>query len=132
MASTAQRSGLWRHPEFLKLWSAQTISLFGSMIGRFALPLVAIYTLDASPFQVATLGAANVAPGLLLGLFAGVWVDRLRRRPLLIAADLGRALLIGSVPGIWLGAQLTRKMPEKLVRALLCTALVTAGLKVIH
>lgn len=104
MASTAQRSGLWRHPEFLKLWSAQTISLFGSMIGRFALPLVAIYTLDASPFQVATLGAANVAPGLVLGLFAGVWVDRLRRRPLLIAADLGRALALATVPlAYWLG-----------------------------
>ena len=98
MAIAAQRSGLWRHSEFLKLWSAQTISLFGSLIGRFALPLVAIYTLNASPFQVATLGAANVAPGLALGLFAGVWVDRLRRRPLLIAADLGRALALATVP----------------------------------
>jgi MFS family permease len=105
MAVTAQRSGLCRHPEFLKLWSAQTISLFGSIIGRFALPLVAIFTLNASPIQVATLGAANVAPGLALGLFAGVWVDRLRRRPLLIAADLGRALALASVPlAFWLGA----------------------------
>jgi hypothetical protein len=62
------------------------------------LPLVAIYTLDAGPLPVAILGAANVAPGLLLGLFAGVWVDRLRRRPLLIAADIGRALALASVP----------------------------------
>lgn len=105
MATTARRSGLWRHPDFLKLWTGQTISLFGSLIGRFALPLVAIYTMDASPLQVATLGAASVAPGLALGLFAGVWVDRLRRRPLLIAADLGRALALGSVPAAyWLGA----------------------------
>jgi MFS family permease len=105
MAIAAQRSGLSRHPEFLKLWSAQTISLFGSLIGRFALPLVAIYTLNASPIQVATLGAANVAPGLVLGLFAGVWVDRLRRRPLLIAADLGRALALATVPlAYWVGA----------------------------
>ncbi len=105
MAIAAQRAGLWRHPEFLKLWSAQTISLFGSLIGRFALPLVAIFTMNASPIQVATLGAANVAPGLALGLFAGVWVDRLRRRPLLIAADLGRALALVSVPiAFWLDA----------------------------
>ena len=105
MASTARRSDLWQHPDFLKLWTGQTISLFGSLIGRFALPLVAIYSLNASPLQVATLGAANVAPGLLLGLFAGVWVDRLRRRPLLIAADLGRALALATVPvAFWLGA----------------------------
>ena len=105
MANPAQRPGLWRHPDFLKLWTGQTISLFGSLIGRFALPLVAIYTLDAGPLPVALLGAANVAPGLVLGLFAGVWVDRLRRRPLLIAADLGRALALGSVPlAAWLGA----------------------------
>jgi MFS family permease len=104
MASAARRSTLWRHPEFLKLWSAQTISLFGSLIGRFALPLVAIFTLNASPIQVATLGAAGVAPGLALGLFAGVWVDRLRRRPLLIAADLGRALALATVPlAYWVG-----------------------------
>lgn len=105
MATTAQRSGLWRHPDFLKLWTGQTISLFGSLIGRFALPLVAIYTMNASPIQVATLGAANVAPGLALGLFAGVWVDRLRRRRLLIAADLGLALALVSVPiAYWLDA----------------------------
>jgi MFS family permease len=104
MAATAQRTNLWRHSEFLKLWSAQTISLFGTQIGRFALPLVAIFSLNASSIQVATLGAAGVAPGLALGLFAGVWVDRLRRRPLLIAADLGRALALATVPiAYWVG-----------------------------
>src|SRR6478672_5438540 len=90
--------GLWRHADFLKLWTGQTVSLFGSLIGRFALPFVAIYTLNATPFQVAVIGAAGVAPGLLLGLLAGVWVDRLRRRPILIAADIGRALLLLSIP----------------------------------
>lgn len=105
MAITARRSGLWRHPDFLKLWMAQTISLFGSAIGGFALALVAILTLNAGPVESATVGAARVAPGLALGLFAGVWVDRLRRRPLLIAADLGRALALVSVPvAWWLGA----------------------------
>ncbi len=105
MATVTRRSGLRRHPDFLKLWAAQTISLFGSQVGGFALSLVAILTLNAGPVEVALLGAARVAPGLALGLFAGVWVDRLRRRPLLIAADLGRALALFSVPvAWWLGA----------------------------
>src|SRR4051794_9678904 len=90
--------GLWRHADFLKLWTGQTVSLFGSLIGRFALPFVAIYTLNATPFQVAVIGAAGVAPGLLLGLLAGGWGDRLRRPPILIAADIGRALVLGSGP----------------------------------
>jgi hypothetical protein len=94
----ACRGGLWGHGDFLKLWSGQTVSIFGSLIGRFALPLVAIYTLHATPFQIATLSAAEVGPGLALGLLAGVWVDRLRRRPVLIAVDLGRAVALGTVP----------------------------------
>lgn len=92
---------LRQDPNFLKLWAGQTVSLFGSLIGRFALPFVAIYTLNATPFQVAAIGAAGVAPGVLLGLLAGAWVDRLRRRPILIAADLGRALVLATVPLAW-------------------------------
>lgn len=91
-------TGLWRHPDFLKLWAGQTVSVFGSLITRFALPLLAILTLQATPLQVALLGIAEIAPGLLLGLFAGVWVDRLRRRPVLIIADLARAALLCWVP----------------------------------
>ena len=75
-----RRAGLWRHPDFLKLWAGQTVSLFGSLIGRFALPLVAVLTLDATPAQVALLQVVDMAPGILVGLFAGAWVDRLRRR----------------------------------------------------
>ena len=82
----------------MKLWAGQTISIFGTLITGVALPLTAIYALHATPAEVALLSAANVAPGLALGLFAGVWVDRLRRRPILIAADVGRALALGSVP----------------------------------
>ena len=88
-------TGLWRNPDFLKLWAGQTVSEFGSLLPT--LGYVAILLLDATPFQVALLEAANTAPGLLFALFAGVWVDRLRRRSLLIAADLGRALLLGFV-----------------------------------
>lgn len=90
--------GLWRHADFLKLWGGQTVSLFGSLLTQFALPLLAALLLDAGAAQMALLAAAEVAPGLLLGFFAGVWVDRLRRRPLLIAADIGRALALVSIP----------------------------------
>ena len=89
---------MWRRPDFVKLWAGQTVSIFGTLITGVALPLTAIYALHATPAEVALLSAANVAPGLALGLFAGVWVDRLRRRPILIAADVGRALALGSVP----------------------------------
>ncbi len=94
----ARFHGLWRKPDFLKLWTGQTISQVGTLITGLALPLAAIGLLRASPAQVALLSAAGSVPRLLLVLFAGVWVDRLRRRPLLIAADLGRALALGSVP----------------------------------
>lgn len=90
--------GLWRHPDFLKLWAGQTISVFGSLITGLALPLVAILSLTAGPLEVAILNVAGVAPGLLIGLVAGLWVDRLHRRPLLVAADLARAFLLASIP----------------------------------
>src|ERR1700730_3318692 len=91
-------SGLWRHPEFMKLWAGETISRFGSAISQLAIPLTAALVLNASPTQMGLLGAFEFAPFLLLSLFAGVWVDRLLRRPILIIADIGRALLIGSIP----------------------------------
>jgi MFS family permease len=90
--------GLWRHPDFLKLWAGQTISAFGSLVTTFALPVTAILLLNATPLQITLLSAAEYAPGLLISFFAGVWVDRLRRRPILIVADLGRAALLGSIP----------------------------------
>jgi MFS family permease len=92
------QGGLWRHADFLKLWSAQTISQFGSQITAIALPLVAVLSLHATAFQVAALSAVDFVPFLLFSLPAGVWVDRLPRRPILIAADLGRACALGSIP----------------------------------
>jgi hypothetical protein len=91
-------TGLWRHPDFLKLWAGQTVSAFGSIVGRTALQFAAILSLHASPVDMALLGAANLAPGILTGLVVGAWIDRLRRRPLMIAADLGRAALLGTIP----------------------------------
>ena len=92
------RGGLWRHADFLKLWSAQSISQLGTQISGIALPLVALYALHASAFQVAALGTVEFLPFLLFTLPAGVWVDRLRRRWIMVVADFGRALSLGSIP----------------------------------
>ncbi len=94
----ARLRGLWRNPHFVRLWTGQTISIFGSFIGNTALLFLAILVLNATPVQMAWLVAATRIPGFLVGLVAGVWVDRLRRRPILIGADLGRAILLGSIP----------------------------------
>jgi MFS family permease len=90
--------GLWRHPEFVKLWTGQTISQFGTQVSQLAIPLTGALVLNASPAQMGLLGAFEFAPFLLLSLFAGVWVDRMSRRPILIVADIGRAVLLGSIP----------------------------------
>jgi MFS family permease len=92
------KGGLWRHSDFLKLWSAETVSQVGSQVTGLALPFVAIVTLDVSPFEVALLGIVEFAPFILISLPAGVWVDRLQRRPILIVGDLGRAALLASIP----------------------------------
>jgi MFS family permease len=101
------QGGLWRHRDFLKLWSAETISQFGSAVTGLALPLVAIIVLHASAFEVAALGTIEFAPFILFSLPAGVWVDRLRRRPILIAGDLGRAALLASIPAVHFAGTLT-------------------------
>lgn len=93
-----QFTGLWRHPDFVRLWAGQTVSVFGSLTTRIALPFTAVVYLDARPFQIALVTAADVIAGICFGLFAGVWVDRLRRRPMMIAADIGRAVIVSSVP----------------------------------
>lgn len=89
---------LWRNPNFVRLWTGETISIFGSLIGRTALPFTAILVLDAGPIQIALLSAAELVPAFLAGPFVGVWVDRLRRRPIMIAADVGRFALLGTIP----------------------------------
>ncbi len=93
-----QITGLWQNPDFIKLWVGQAISAFGSHITWQALPLTALLLLAASPTELGFLTAAGTAPVLMFGLVAGVWVDRLPRRPIMIAADLGRTVLLGSIP----------------------------------
>jgi MFS family permease len=90
--------GLWLNHDFMKLWVGETVSVFGSQVTALALPLTAVLILKASPLEMGILGAVEMAPFLILSLFVGVWVDRLPRRPILIIADLGRALLLGSIP----------------------------------
>jgi MFS family permease len=92
------RGGLWRHGDFLKLWTAETISVFGAQIGGFALPLVAIITLDVSPLHVSALFVVGFAPFLLISLPAGVWIDRLPRRPILVIADFARFGALATIP----------------------------------
>ncbi|MGV9457316.1 MFS transporter [Streptomyces sp. NPDC003635] len=100
-----EAGGLLRQRDFRLLWAGETASRFGSNITGVAMPLVAVVTLDASTFWVSTLAAAAWLPWLLIGLPAGAWVDRLPRRPLMIACNLGSLLLLLSVPAAaWLDA----------------------------
>ena len=92
------RRGLLRHRDFLKLWSGETISVFGSQITLLALPWIAATILHVSPFEFGLLGTIEFLPFIMLSLPAGVWVDRLRRRPILIAGDVGRAVSLASIP----------------------------------
>jgi MFS family permease len=92
------RRGLWRDRDFLNLWGAATVSQVGSQVTLIALPLVAVLVLDATTFQVALLTTFDFLPFLLFGLPAGVWIDRLARRPVMIATDLGRALALCTIP----------------------------------
>jgi hypothetical protein len=89
---------LWRQPEFLKLWIGNSISSVGSQVTVLALPLAAVLIFNAGPAETGMLTAAGVAPNVLVGLFAGAWIDRAPRRPIRVAADLGNALVIASVP----------------------------------
>jgi predicted MFS family arabinose efflux permease len=89
---------LWRHADFLRLWTGQTISRLGSVVTRTALPLVALLVLGAGPREMAYLVIAASAGVLVVGLVAGAWVDRLRRRPILVWTDVIRAALLFLIP----------------------------------
>lgn len=97
----SEAGDLWRHADFLRLWAAQAVSAFGSRITRTALPIIAVTTLDQSAGVVSLLMAMQLGPGILVGLLAGGYIDRSRKRPILIAADLFRALAVGSLTLAW-------------------------------
>jgi MFS family permease len=92
------KGALRHHRDFRLLWGGETVSELGSQISLLAIPLLAVKTLHATTFQMGLLTAASTAAFLIVGLPAGVWVDRVRRRRLMVAADLGRFLALGSIP----------------------------------
>jgi MFS family permease len=94
----AKARGVLANPDFAKLWAGETVSLIGTQVTQFALPLVAVITLNATVLEVGILNALKFVPVIVIAVFAGVWLDRRRRRPVLIACSLGNAVLIGLVP----------------------------------
>jgi MFS family permease len=105
-SSTVLNASLWRHADFMKLWAGQTVSELGSVVTRTAVPLVALLVLGAGPLEMALLVVSASLAVLLVGFFAGAWVDRLRRRPLLISADAIRAVLLFTIPAAYLAGTL--------------------------
>jgi MFS family permease len=99
--SAAERS-LWHDGNFLTLWSGQTFSEFGAQISMLGIPVLAVVLLDATAFQVGVLDAAGLVAFLLIGLPAGVWVDRMRKRHVMIWADAVRAVAIATIPVMWM------------------------------
>jgi MFS family permease len=97
----SERTGLWRHADFKRLWAAQIVSAFGSRITRTALPIIAITTLDQPEAIIGILAAMQLAPGVVLAMFAGGFVDRGDKRKILIGADLFRALAVASLTLTW-------------------------------
>lgn len=95
---------LWRSANFRNLWSSVVISTYGSLLRGSAMVYAAIFLLQAPPAAIGALRLAEMVPGFVMGLVAGVWVDRLRRRPILIASDILRAVVLITVPlAAWLG-----------------------------
>src|SRR3954453_18210898 len=92
---------LWRHADFMKLWTGQTVSSLGSVVTRTAVPLVAVLLLSAGPTEIALVIVSQSLAVLLVGFFAGAWVDRVRRRPVLITADAMRAVLLFTIPAAY-------------------------------
>lgn len=106
-AAVPHRRSLWRQGDFMKLWTGQSISQFGDEITLLAIPLLAIEILGAGAFEMGILGVVRFLPWIFFTLPAGVWIDRIRRRPILIGADLARAALLASIPLAFVGGWLT-------------------------
>ncbi len=90
--------GLWRSPDFVKLWTSLTVTAFGSQITNLALPLTAAVMLHATPWQMGVLVALETLPFALVSLHAGVLIDRVRKLPIVILSDIGRGLALLAIP----------------------------------
>ena len=117
------RSPIWRNAAFVRVVAASSTSVFGSMITHLAIPFVAILVLDAGPLEVSVLRGLELGTALVVGLIAGAWVDRLRRRPVLIWADLGRAAVLVTIPIAFVLGVLT--LWQLIVVAVLASVLTT-------
>ncbi|MEU6378191.1 MFS transporter [Streptomyces sp. NPDC046909] len=97
-AAPPGRGGLWRHRDFLVFWTGETLSLYGTQVTTLALPLAAVLTFDASAEELGVLRFVQLVPFLGLAMLFGVWVDRVRKRPVMIGANAVRMVLIALVP----------------------------------
>jgi MFS-type transporter involved in bile tolerance (Atg22 family) len=97
-SAAGSAGGIFANTDFVKLWAGETVSLIGTQVTQFAMPIVAVLTLRATVFEVGVLNALRFVPVIVVALFAGVWLDRRRRRPVLVACSLANAVLIGLVP----------------------------------
>jgi MFS family permease len=97
----SNRSALWNHRDFLNVWAAETVSVFGSQFYLIAMPLAAVMILDATAYEMGILFSLEMLPFLLFGLLAGVLADRRRRRAIMIICDFGRAAVLAIVPLSW-------------------------------
>jgi len=97
----AERSALWKHGDFLNVWAAETVSVFGSQFYLLAMPLAAVIVLEATAYEMGMLFAVEMLPFLLFGLLAGVLADRRRRRHIMIVCDIGRAAILALLPVTW-------------------------------
>jgi MFS family permease len=93
-----RRRSLFRNADFARLWTAATVSLFGTQVSQIAIPFIAAVLLNASPGEVGLLVTVEFMPFLLFTLPAGVWVDRFPRQRILVLGDLGRGLMLVSIP----------------------------------
>ena len=92
------RPSLWHHRDYMKLWTASTVSLLGSSVSQLAIPFIAAFVLRSSPFEVALLGAVEMTPFILFALPAGAWLDRVRRRRGVLAGGNGPPPATGLIP----------------------------------
>jgi len=92
------RGNLWKHRDFMRLWLSDTVSQFGNMFTGFALPVLAVLTYSANAFETGALATLAFLPYPTLGLFVGVWADRFRRRRIMVTCNLGRMLVLASIP----------------------------------
>jgi MFS family permease len=95
---TRPRRSLFHHPNYRRLWAAATVSLFGTQVSQIAIPFIAAVLLNASAGEVGLLTTIEFLPFLLFTLPAGVWVDRFPKKRILVIGDLGRAVMLASIP----------------------------------